>query len=61
VAFALFEAASMSDPDDEEGEGGEADKGDPDRARAVFQEGYDSLRAKGMKEEVSFSCFLCTQ
>ncbi|CCO36421.1 Pre-mRNA-splicing factor CLF1 [Rhizoctonia solani AG-1 IB] len=51
VAFALFEAASMSDPDDEEGEGGEADKGDPDRARAVFQEGYDSLRVKGMKEE----------
>ncbi|CAE6413315.1 unnamed protein product [Rhizoctonia solani] len=51
VAFALFEAASMSDPDDEDGEGGEGDKGDPDRARAVFQEGYDSLRAKGFKEE----------
>ncbi|QRW25632.1 pre-mRNA-splicing factor CLF1 [Rhizoctonia solani] len=51
VAFALFEAASMSDPDEEEGEGAELDKGDPDRARAVFQEGYDSLRAKGLKEE----------
>ncbi|CAE7195865.1 unnamed protein product [Rhizoctonia solani] len=27
------------------------DRGDPDRARAVPQEGYGSLRSKGLKEE----------
>ncbi|QRW13109.1 pre-mRNA-splicing factor CEF1 [Ceratobasidium sp. AG-Ba] len=51
VAFALFEAARM-DSDEEEGEGAtEGSEGDPEKAREVFQEGYNSLRQRGLKEE----------
>ncbi|KAB5590967.1 Pre-mRNA-splicing factor CLF1 [Ceratobasidium theobromae] len=52
IAFALFEAARMVGDEDEEGaEPGEAMEGDPEKARAVFQEGYNSLRQRGLKEE----------
>ncbi|KAG8710017.1 NineTeen Complex (NTC) component [Ceratobasidium sp. 394] len=52
IAFALFEAARMDG--DEEEEGGEATQGgegDVEKARDVFQEGYNNLRQRGLKEE----------
>ncbi|KAG8715162.1 NineTeen Complex (NTC) component [Ceratobasidium sp. 394] len=52
IAFALFEAARMDG--DEEEEGGEATQGgegDVEKAREVFQEGYNNLRQRGLKEE----------
>lgn len=60
VAFALFEAAKMGGDEDEEGEGGgEGEEGDVEKAREVFKEGYESLRQRGLKEEVRFFPFLC--
>lgn len=61
VAFALFEAARMGgDEEDEETGTVEGEEGDVGRAREVFKEGYDSLRQRGLKEEVRcfFSVFI---
>ncbi|KZV67380.1 pre-mRNA-splicing factor CLF1 [Peniophora sp. CONT] len=60
VAFAMFEVAAIQVPREErEEEGDEEDEeaevkmveGDVERARAVFQRGYDDLRSKGLKDE----------
>lgn len=54
IAFALFEAAQMVGDEDEEGaEAVGGMEGDPEKARAVFQEGYNNLRQRGLKEEAS--------
>lgn len=59
VAFAMFEAAEIQVPRDEREEDEEDEdaepkmvEGDVERARKVFQRGYDDLRTKGLKDEV---------
>ncbi|VDB87076.1 unnamed protein product [Peniophora sp. CBMAI 1063] len=58
VAFALFEAAPIQVPRDERDEDEEDEEaepkmveGDVERARAIFQRGYNDLRSKGLKDE----------
>ncbi|KAG9125634.1 NineTeen Complex (NTC) component [Ceratobasidium sp. 392] len=51
IAFALFEAARMDGDEEEGGEATEGGEGDVEKAREVFQEGYNSLRQRGLKEE----------
>ncbi|KAG8785197.1 NineTeen Complex (NTC) component [Ceratobasidium sp. 428] len=51
IAFALFEAARMDAEEEEGGEAVEGGEGDLEKAREVFQEGYNSLRQRGLKEE----------
>ncbi len=62
ISYALFEAEPMPLPramreEEEEEEDEDAEQrvvaGDADLARRVFQRGYDDLKSKGLKHEVS--------
>ena len=63
ISYALFEGeaipvprAEREDDDDDDGDEEKEDKmveGNPDLARQVFKKGYEDLRSKGLKSEVS--------
>jgi crooked neck len=67
VAFALFEAAPIQMPRDQREDEDEDDddeekepkmvEGDMERARQIFQRGYNDLKGRGLKNEVRYPAF----
>ena len=63
ISYALFEGEAMpvpraereDDDDDDEEKEAKMVEGDPELARQVFKKGYEDLRGKGLKSEVSLT------
>lgn len=57
ISYALMEASKLGEEDEEDEEqqqqAADADAGNPELARAVFERGYKDLKERGAKEDVS--------